>query len=76
MLVTNKPPEANLQMDVVFHASKSAKKAEISFFKEYIGSVALLSHNAKVLALSKFALLMWEIYSCALEPYSTESLGH
>ena len=40
------------------------------------GSVALLSHFHKMLALLKFALLKCEIDSCTLEPHSTDSLGH
>ena len=43
--------------------------------REDLGSVALLSHFEKVL-LSKFILLNCEIYSYALEPHSTDSLGH
>ena len=44
--------------------------------KTHIGSVALLSHFDKVLALSKFALLKCEIYSCVLQHHITDSLGH
>ena len=41
-----------------------------------IGSVALLSHFHKVLALSNFALLKCAIYSFTLEPRSMDSLSN
>ena len=50
-----------------------AAMSSLAMRKDLIGSVALLWHNAKVLALLK---VKCEIYSCVLEPPSTDSLGH
>ena len=52
------------------------KRSKYICVTKNIGRVALLLHFDKVLSLSKFALLKCKIYSCVLEPHSSDSPGH
>ena len=56
--------------------SSAPKMEKLCNNKHVYGSVASLSHFDKVLVLSKFALLKYENYCCALETHSTDFLGH